>query len=49
MTDARIAFVGTYPPRRCGIATFTRDLSHAIGGLGEGIAPMTLAMTDSGG
>ncbi len=26
----RIAFVGSYPPRRCGIATFTHDLRQSV-------------------
>jgi glycosyltransferase involved in cell wall biosynthesis len=44
-----IAFVGTYPPRRCGIATFTRDLAEAIAMASEGVFPTTLAVTDPGG
>lgn len=28
--EPRVAFIGTYPPRRCGIATFTEDLRIAV-------------------
>ncbi|MBN1503042.1 glycosyltransferase [Candidatus Woesearchaeota archaeon] len=30
MRPSYIAYIGTYPPRQCGIATFTQDLSTAI-------------------
>ena len=26
----KIAYIGTYPPRECGIGTFTRNLFHAV-------------------
>src|SRR5687768_13707199 len=26
----KVAFLGTYLPRKCGIATFTHDLRHAV-------------------
>jgi len=28
--DLRVVLVGTYPPRQCGIATFTHDLAHSL-------------------
>ncbi len=47
-TGSRVAFVGTYPPRRCGIATFTHDLAAAFFGAAGGARPMTIALTDAG-
>ncbi len=46
--DLSIAFVGTYPPRRCGIGTFTRDLSTAMAVSGR-VLPMIIAVSDSEG
>src|ERR1700757_2589222 len=46
--DVRIAFVGTYPPRRCGIATFTRDLADGMHAANDRIQPMVVAVTDEG-
>ena len=44
----RIAIVGNYLPRRCGIATFTHDLRAAITGARPDLQMSVLAMNDAG-
>jgi glycosyltransferase involved in cell wall biosynthesis len=48
-SELPIAFVGTFPPRRCGIATFTSDLAQAMEGADSQVRPMIIALTDTGG
>lgn len=47
MTRAlNLSFLGDYPPRQCGIATFTRDLRNAIVTLRPDARGAVLAVTD---
>jgi glycosyltransferase involved in cell wall biosynthesis len=43
----RVAFVGNYLPRLCGIATFTQDLHRAVSAAGPDLETCVVAMTDS--
>ena len=43
----RVAFIGNYLPRRCGIATFTHDLHRAVSTARPGLETCVVAMTDS--
>lgn len=45
----RVAFLSTYPPRECGIATYTRDLVDAISKLRILRPPVVIAINDKGG
>ena len=44
----RIAFIGNSLPRRCGIATFTTDLQHAVAASRGDLETVIVAMTDHG-
>jgi glycosyltransferase involved in cell wall biosynthesis len=41
------AFVSSYPPRACGIATFTRDLSDAVTQSGRNVVSRIAAINDA--
>ena len=42
----RVAFLGTYPPRLCGIATFAANLRAAVAGAAPDVDCFALAMSD---
>ena len=42
-----VAFVGTYPPQECGIATFTCDLSDAVIKLNSKAGSYIAAISDN--
>lgn len=44
----RIAFVGSYPPRECGIGTFTYDLVNAYDGIDPTRLSTVVALNDDG-
>jgi hypothetical protein len=46
---ARVAILGNYLPRQCGIATFTRDLASSLLGLQIDLSVHVVAMSDQDG
>lgn len=49
LNKIRVAFVSTYPPRECGIATYTKDLLEAVSRLYVLKPLAVLAINDKGG
>jgi len=47
-SESTVAYVSSFPPRACGIATFTRDLSEAVAASGRNIATRIAAINDEG-
>lgn len=45
----RLALIGGFTPRRCGIATFTADIYHSLAAVAPGLAVDVYAMTPSVG
>ena len=43
----RLAFIGNYLPRQCGIAAFTHDLHHAVSTARPDLETCVVAMTDA--
>jgi glycosyltransferase involved in cell wall biosynthesis len=48
MAVRRVAFIGNYLPRRCGIATFTHDIHRAVAAARPDLTTSVVAMTDPG-
>ena len=46
---SKVAFLGDYPPRQCGIATFTRDLRDAVAEANPGWSCPVIAVSDRPG
>ncbi|HEV7215472.1 MAG TPA: glycosyl transferase family 1, partial [Chloroflexota bacterium] len=46
--ELRVAWVSTYPPRECGIGTFTRDLVQGVGTLEPPVSSIVAAINGNG-